>query len=58
MLEDRGARVEETSFGAAVGIVFSAPEGQFDAVTDALREFTAGDARVIPGETVFRPTEL
>ena len=58
VLEDRGARVEETAFGAAVEIVFSAPEGQFDAVTDALREFTAGDARVIPGETVFRPTEL
>lgn len=58
VLENRGARVEETSFGAAVEIVFSAPEGQFDAVTDALREFTAGEARVIPGATVFRPTEM
>ena len=58
VLEDRGARVEETSFGAAVEIVFSAPEGQFDAVTDALREVTAGEARVIPGATVFRPTEM
>ena len=58
MLEDRGARVEEASFGAAVELVFSAPEGQFDAVVSALSEFTAGEARVVPGETVFRPTAL
>ena len=58
MLEDRGARVEEASFGAAVELVFSAPEGQFDAVVSALGEFTAGEARVVPGETVFRPTAL
>jgi uncharacterized YigZ family protein len=55
-LEDRGARVEETSFGAAVEIVFSAPEAQMGAVGDMLRELTAGEVELICGETVFRPT--
>jgi len=58
VLEDRGARVEETSFGAEVEIVFSAPEGQFDAAADAVTDFTAGEARVQPGTTVYRPTAL
>ncbi len=55
LLEDRGARVEEASFGAEVEIVFSAPEAQCEAVGDAVRDFTAGEIRVICGETVFRP---
>lgn len=54
-LEDRGARVEETSFGAAVEIIFSAPEAQAEAVGDMLRELTAGEISVVYGETVFRP---
>ena len=56
LLEDRGARVEETSFGADVEILFSAPEAQFEAVGDMLRDFTAGEIAVRRGETVFRPT--
>ncbi len=58
LLEDAGARVEETSFGAEVEIVFSAPAGQFETVGDLLRDRTSGEAAVIPGGTVFRPTPL
>lgn len=56
LLEDRGARVEETSFGARVEILFSAPEAQCEAVGDMLRDVTAGEILVFYGETVFRPT--
>ena len=56
LLEDRGARVEETSFGARVEILFSAPEAQCEAVGDMLRDITAGEILVLYGETVFRPT--
>ena len=56
LLEDRGARVEETSFGARVEILFSAPEAQCEAVGDMLRDVTAGEILVRYGETVFRPT--
>ena len=54
-LEDRGARVEETSFGETVEIVFSAPESQCEAVGSFLRDSTAGDVEVVYGESVFRP---
>ena len=55
LLEDRGARIEDASFGAAVEIVFSAPEGQCEAVGEALRNVTAGDAEIVYGGVVFRP---
>ena len=54
-LEDRGARVEETSFGEGVEIIFSAPESQCEAVGAFLRDITAGDVEVRYGESVFRP---
>ena len=57
-LEDRGARVEETSFGAAVEIVFSAPEAQAEAVGDVLRDMTAGELRVVYGDIVYRPSKV
>ena len=58
ILEDRGARVEETSFGAAVEIVFSAPEAQAEAVGDVLRDMTAGELRVVYGDIVYRPSKV
>ena len=56
LLEDRGARVEETSFGAEVEITFSAPEAQCEAVGELLRDVTSGELQVVYGGTVFRPT--
>ena len=53
-LEDRGARVEETSFGAEVQIVFSAPESQCESLADALVSAAAGSVEVHLGGTVFR----
>ncbi len=56
LLEDRGARIEDTAFGAEVEIVFSAPEGQIGAVSDMLRDATNGEADVVCGGSVYRPT--
>ena len=56
LLEDRGARIEDASFGAEVEIVFSAPETQAEAVGDLLRDMTAGDIEVTYGGSVYRPT--
>ena len=53
-LEMRGARVENTAFGAEVEIVFSAPEKQCEAVGAALRDTSAGTVEVIYGATVYR----
>ena len=53
-LEDRGARVEETSFGAEVQLVFSAPENQCEALGEALFAASAGSVEVHLGGTVFR----
>ncbi len=58
LLEDRGARIEETSFGAEVELVFSAPEGQCQGMGELLRDATAGEIEVIYGESVFRPTPV
>ena len=55
LLEDRGARVEETSFGAEVEIIFSSPELQYETVSEMLRDVTAGEIRTVSGEVVFRP---
>ena len=55
LLEERGARVEETLFGAEVEIVFSAPETQSESFVTLLRDATAGEAEVRLGESVFRP---
>ena len=55
LLEERGARVEETLFGAEVEIVFSAPEAQSESFLTLLRDATAGEAEVRLGESVFRP---
>ena len=57
LLSDRGARVEESSFGAAVEVLFSAPEAQCEAVGEALRAFTSGEIEVTWGNTVFRTGE-
>ena len=54
-LSDRGARVEESSFGERVEVVFSAPESQFEAVEAMLRESSSGEIEVVTGEAVFRP---
>ena len=56
LLEDRGARIEDAAFGAAVEIVFSAPEGQCQALGELLRDVTAGEIEPVFGESVFRPT--
>ena len=56
LLEERGARIEDASFGAEVEIVFSAPETQAEAVGDLLRDMTAGDIEVTYGGSVYRPT--
>ena len=58
LLEDRGARIEDASFGAEVEIVFSAPETQAEAVGDLLRDMTAGDIEVTYGGSVYRPTPV
>ena len=58
LLEDRGARIEDASFGAAVEIVFSAPESQCEAVGNALRDLTAGDVEVAYGGSVYRPSPV
>ena len=58
LLEDRGARIEETSFGAEVELVFSAPEGRCQGMGELLRDATAGEIEVIYGESVFRPTPV
>ena len=55
LLSDRGARVEESSFGAAVSVRFTAPEAQCEAVGGAVREFTSGEIEVVYGKSVFRP---
>lgn len=56
LLEDRGARVEGTSFGAEVELTFSAPESQFAAVEEAVRSATSGACQVAWGGSVYRPT--
>ena len=55
LLEDRGGRIEDSAFGAEVEIVFSCPEGQFDTLAQALGNATAGEAEIVPGESVYRP---
>ena len=58
LLEDRGARIEDASFGAEVEMVFSAPEGQCEGLGELLRDATAGEIEVVYGESVFRPTPV
>lgn len=58
LLEDRDARVEGTSFGAEVEIAFSAPEGQFAAVEEAVCNATSGACRIIRGDSVYRPSPV
>ena len=55
LLEDRGARIEETLFGAEVEIVFSAPEAQSESFVTLVRDATSGECEVRLGESVFRP---
>ena len=55
-LEERGARVEDSAFGAAVELVFSVPEGLAGGVCAALRDFSAGTVEAAPGGLVFRGT--
>ncbi len=58
LLEDRGARIEDASFGAEVEMVFSAPEGQCGGLGELRRDATAGEIEVVYGESVFRPTPV
>ena len=59
MLEDRGARVENTAFGADVSVIFSAPEEQCGLICARILDATAGEIEVrCADETVFRPTVL
>ena len=55
LLTDRGARVEESSFGAEVSVRFTAPEAQCEAIGESLREFTSGEIQVVYGKSVYRP---
>lgn len=57
-LEDRGARVEETSFGAEVEILFSAPEQQAESLAESLRNVSAGSVEAVLGAVVHRPVRL
>ena len=57
LLSDRGARVEESSFGEDVEVRFTAPEAQSEAVGDSLRDFTSGELMVTWGGSVYRPAE-
>jgi len=54
-LSDRGARVEETSFGADVEILYTAAQGLSEGLARSIYDKTAGTVEPIPGETVFRP---
>lgn len=54
LIADRGGRIEDSSFGAEVELVFSCPEGQFESVAAMLRDATAGEAEVIAGSSVYR----
>ena len=58
LLEDRGARIEESSFGAEVEMVFSAPDRQFESMETLLRDVTAGETVITPGESVYRPSKV
>lgn len=55
LLADRGARVEESSFGAEVSVRFTAPEGQCEVIAAALRECTSGEIEARYGGSVYRP---
>ncbi len=57
LLTDRGARVEESSFGAEVSVRFTAPEAQCELVGEALRSFTSGEVEISWGKSVYRPGE-
>lgn len=57
-LEDRGARIEDASFGAEVELVFSAPDSQCETIGDALRDVTAGSVEPLYGAGVYRPTKM
>ena len=57
LLADRGARVEESSFGADVEVRFTAPEAQCEVIAEALRSFTSGELEAAWGGSVYRPTD-
>ena len=58
LLTDRGARVEESSFGEAVEVRFTAPQAQCEAICGAIREFTSGDVEPVYGNSVYRPESV
>lgn len=57
-LEDRGARVEDTSFGAAVELVYSAAQGLSEGLARSIFDRTAGTVEPLPGEVVYRPVRV
>ncbi len=54
VLSDRGARVEESGFGAEVEVLFTVPEGLAETVARSVRDATAGTVEVRFGGTVLR----
>ena len=57
LLKDRGANVEESSFGAGVDILFSVPEGLRDMLERSVCDATASTVELRFGGTVLRPGE-
>lgn len=56
-LTDRGARMEESSFGAAVELVVSVPQGLEDMAVRCVTELSAGSVELQFRDTVMRGTE-
>lgn len=56
-LTDRGARIEESSFGAEVELLFTVPEGLEEMTERCVRDISAGSVEITFGGTVLRGTE-
>ena len=54
LLRDRGARVEDSAFGAQVEILFTVPLPQAESLAETLRDATAGAAVPRFGAQVLR----
>ncbi len=54
LLQDRGARVEDSAFGAEVELLFTVPEAQAESVARSVRVATAGTLEPRFGGTVLR----
>ena len=56
-LTDRGARIEESSFGAEVELSFTVPRGQEELAGGCVRDLSAGSVEVRYGGEVLRGSE-